>query len=131
MLRAVPRVVPVVILRRLGGVVAAARVVMVVGAPGSGAPIRYIATSIQQVDGEDGSTRYGITVYGTPIRVTIDGEAVGIVAGRCPRHRGGNGGVPVTIAIGGVDVIDLAGGGQHGDHCQECCFGIFFHIVNR
>ena len=53
MLGAMPRIVAMVILRRLGGVVAAARVVVVVDTPGSRAPIRYIATSIQQVDGEN------------------------------------------------------------------------------
>jgi hypothetical protein len=53
MLRAVPRIVAMMILRRLGCVVAAARVVVVVDTPGSRAPIRYIATSIQQVDGEN------------------------------------------------------------------------------
>ena len=53
MLGAVPRVVPVVVLRRLGGMVAATRVVVVVDTPGSRTPIRHIATSIQQVDGEN------------------------------------------------------------------------------
>ena len=53
MLGAMPRIVAMVILRRLGGMVAATRVMMVVCAPGGRAPIRYIATSIQQVDGEN------------------------------------------------------------------------------
>ncbi len=53
-IRAHVRLVTVFMLRRLGGMVAATRVMMVIMTPGGGAPIRDIATGIQQVDGENG-----------------------------------------------------------------------------
>ena len=118
-LGAVPRIVAMVILRRLGCVVAAARVVVVVDTPGSRAPIRHIAAGNQQVNGEDGRARCGITIYWAPIIVTINGDAVGIVAGRSPGHTRGNVGVVAICAVshGGVAIrVNLTGSKQ-----QRCC----------
>ena len=81
--------VSVFMLGRFGRVVAAVGIVimmMVVVIPGSRAPVRHIAAGNQQVDGEDGRARYGITVYRAPIIVTINGEAVRIIAGSSPGH---------------------------------------------
>jgi hypothetical protein len=131
MLRAVPRIVAMVILRRLGCVVAAARVVVVVDTPGSGTPVRHIATGVQLGHHIDGTPRVGVAVDRAAIGVAVNREAVGIVAGRCPRHRGGNGGVPRTVGEGAVAFIIFAGTAQQDNCCQECYCSILFHIVNR
>lgn len=88
MLGAVPRVVPVVVLRRLGGMVAASRVMMVVGAPRSRFPVRNITTGIQQVDGEDGVTGYSITIHRAAIGIAVNRKTGGIITGSGPGHRG-------------------------------------------
>ena len=87
MFGAVPRVVAVMVLRRFGGVVAAARVVVVVGTPGRGTPVRHIATSIQQVDGEDGVTGYSVTIHRAAISIAVNRKTVRIIAGCSPCHR--------------------------------------------
>ena len=131
--RTLVRPVTVAILGRLGHMVATVGIMMVTVAPGGRFPARHVATGVQQVDGEDGSTRYGITVYGTPIRVTVDGEAIGIITGGSPGHRGavairGNGNRVVTIGV------HLAGGGEEhhpGGKSQHAGFQVFVFHGNK
>ena len=109
--------VPVLVLGRLGSMVATVGIVimMVVGTPRCRSPIRYIATGIQQVDGENRRARYGITIYRSSVGVTVYGEAVCIVAGSCP----GYGRVVAIRAVGNRTVavrVYLAGGGEK-NHC--------------
>ena len=121
-LGAMPGIVTMMMFGRLGGMMTTMGVMIVmvvVVIPGRRAPVRHIAAGNQQVDGEDGRARCGITIYWAPIIVTINGEAVGIVAGRSPGHTRGNVGVVAICAVshGGVAIrVNLTGSKQ-----QRCC----------
>lgn len=97
MLGAESRVVAVVVLWRFGGVVAAARVVVVVGTPGRGSPVRNIATGVQLSHHVDGAPCVAVTIYRATIGIAVNREAVDIVAGSSPCHRGGDGCVSCAV----------------------------------
>ena len=118
--------VPVLVLGWLGSMVATVGIVimMVVGTPRCRSPIRYIATGIQQVDGENRRARYGITIYRSSVGITVYGEAVCIVAGSCP----GYGRVVAIRAVGNRTVavrVYLAGGKQESCRCEKRKFEVF------
>ena len=79
--------VVVVVLRRLGSMVHTVGVMVMVVAPGGRTPVRHITTGIQQVDGEDGITGYGITIHRAAIGIAINRKTVRIIAGCSPCHR--------------------------------------------
>ena len=130
MLGAVPRVVPVVVLRRLGGMVAATRVVVVVGTPRGGSPVGNIATCMQFGYYIDRTPCVRVAVYRATVGIAVNREAVGIVAGRCPCYCGGDMGTGVAYRAVPIRV-NLARGGQQGCRRKEGCFCILVHVFNR
>ena len=116
MFGAVPWVVAVMVLRRFGGVVAAARVVVVVGTPRGWSPVGNIATCIQFSHHVDRPPRVGIAIYRAPIGIAVNREAVGIIAGRCPCYAGAD--VCIRVACMAIPIlIYVARAEQHGCCC--------------
>ena len=130
MLGAVPRVVPVVVLRRLGGMVAATRVVVVVYTPRGRFPVRNITTGIQFGYNIDRTPCVRVAVDRAAVGIAVNRETIGIVAGSCPSYCGGDMGT--GVAHGAVPIrVNLARGGQQGCRRKEGCFCILVHVLNR
>ena len=131
--RPLVRPVTVAILGRLGHMVATVGIMMVTVAPWSRAPVRHIAAGIQLRHHINGASRVGVTVHRAPIGIAVDGEAIGIITGGSPGHRGavairGNGNRVVTIGV------HLAGGGEEhhpGGKSQHAGFQVFVFHGNK
>ena len=119
------------VVRGRGMAVHTAGIMVMVIAPGCGAPIGHIATGIQLIYHINGAPCMGVAIYRATVGVAVYREAVGIVAGRCPSYGravtiGGIG--EGTVAIG----INLAGGHQQGSDGKKATSDVsVFHHINK
>ncbi len=130
MLGTVPGVVAVVVLRRLGCMVAATRVVVVVYTPGGRSPVGHIAAGIQFGYHIDRTPCVRVAVDRAAVGIAVNRETIGIVAGRSPSYCGGDMGTGVGYRAVPIRV-NLARGGQQGCRRKEGCFCILVHVLNR
>lgn len=84
--RTLVRLVTVSVVGRAGMAVHMVRIMVMTMVPRSRPPIRHIAVGPNRRNGENGSTAGRVTIHGTAIIITVNGEAVGIIASSGPRY---------------------------------------------
>ncbi len=84
--RTLMRLVAVSVVGRTGMAVHMGRIMVVTMVPGSRTPVRHKATGRNRRNGENGSTGSRVAIHRATIVITVNGEAVGVIASGSPRH---------------------------------------------
>ena len=84
--RTLVRLVAVRMVGRAGMAVHMGRIMVVAMVPGSRTPVRHKAAGRNRRNGENGGAGCRVTIHRATIVITVNGEAVGVIASGSPGH---------------------------------------------